>query len=187
MGALYRVRGQGLYREEVLLTDKSLRKGLTNFACKLRHLLVHVRTWLLSWSCGHVATGCDVVLLCRPWWHYIHDGGSLAILCNTLSVVAFVIVFLVSKGVVPRVGSHPRSLIAWLLCGAEGHGPDHRGYGFQPVWMAAVLRSSSWIPSRSGWDRTYVLLVHIWTVGAVPITTVVRCCLVDVAWLRVSI
>jgi hypothetical protein len=37
--------------------------------------------------------GCDVALQCQPWWHCSLDGGPLAILCNVVSVVAFVIVF----------------------------------------------------------------------------------------------
>ena len=69
-----------------------LREVLANLACKLRCLLVHVRSWLSSWPSGCVATGCDVVLLCQSWWHYSLDGGSLAVLCNTVSVMVFIIV-----------------------------------------------------------------------------------------------
>ena len=43
---------------------ESLREGLANLGCKLRHLLVHVRSWLSSWSSSHVAVGFDVVVLC---------------------------------------------------------------------------------------------------------------------------
>jgi hypothetical protein len=57
----------------------------------------------------HVAAGCDVVLLCWPWRHCSLDDGLLAVLCNLVFVVAFVIV---SRGVVPKVGSCPGSLIA---------------------------------------------------------------------------
>ena len=71
---------------------ESLREGLANLACKLRRLPVHVRSWLSSWSSSHVAVGCDVVLLCRLWRHCSLDGGSSAVLCNAVSVMAFVIV-----------------------------------------------------------------------------------------------
>jgi hypothetical protein len=69
----------------------SLREGLANLACKLRCLVKYVWTWLSSWSCAYVAVRCGVVLLCWPWRHYWHDGGSLAVLCNVVFVVAFVI------------------------------------------------------------------------------------------------
>jgi hypothetical protein len=69
----------------------SLREDLANLACKLRHLVVHVYVWLLSLSYGHVPAGCDVVLLCRPWWHRRHGGGSPAVMCDVASVVVFVI------------------------------------------------------------------------------------------------
>ena len=71
---------------------KSLREGQANLACKLQHLLVHVRSWLSSWSSSHTVVGYDVVLLCWPWRHYSLDGGLLAALCNTVSIVAFIIV-----------------------------------------------------------------------------------------------
>jgi hypothetical protein len=69
----------------------SLRESLANLACKLCRLVVHVWMWLSSRSYGHVAAWCDVVLLCRPWWHYRHGGGSLAVLCNVVSAMVFVI------------------------------------------------------------------------------------------------
>jgi hypothetical protein len=34
---------------------------------------------------------------------------------------------LVPRGIVPKVGSYPRSLFGWFLCGAVGHDPDLRG------------------------------------------------------------
>ena len=43
---------------------ESLREVLANLACKLRRLLVLVRSWLSSWSSGHITAGCDVMLLC---------------------------------------------------------------------------------------------------------------------------
>ena len=49
---------------------ESLREVLANLAYKLRRLLMLARVWLSSWSCGHVAAGSDVVLLCWPWQHY---------------------------------------------------------------------------------------------------------------------
>ena len=91
---LYRVRGQDAYKAGGSPDRRveSLREVLANLACKLRHLLVHVRSWLSSWSSGRVATGYGVVLLCRPWRHCSLDGGSSAVLCNAVSVVAFIIV-----------------------------------------------------------------------------------------------
>jgi len=71
---------------------ESLREGLANLACKLCRFLVHVRSWLLSWSSGHIAAGCDMVVLCWPWWYYSLVGGSSTVLCNAMSIVAFVIV-----------------------------------------------------------------------------------------------
>ena len=66
---LYRVWGQGMYKEEGSPDQgvMTLREGLANIACKLRRLVVHIWAWLSSWYCGHVVTWCDVVLLCRPW------------------------------------------------------------------------------------------------------------------------
>ena len=71
---------------------ESLKEGLANLACKLRRLLMLVRSWLSSWSSGHVAAGHGVALLCRPWRHCSLVGGSLAVLYNVVFVVAFVIV-----------------------------------------------------------------------------------------------
>ena len=45
---------------------KSLREGLANLACKLHHLVVHIRAWLSSRSYGHAMAQCDMVLLCQP-------------------------------------------------------------------------------------------------------------------------
>ena len=63
---LYRVQGQGLIQRGGFPDRRvvSLRGVLTNLACKLHHLLVSVRAWQLSWSCGHVAAERDMVLLC---------------------------------------------------------------------------------------------------------------------------
>jgi hypothetical protein len=63
---LYRVQGQGLLQREGSPNRgvESPREVLTNLACKLRRLLVFVGAWLSSWSCGHIAAGADVVLLC---------------------------------------------------------------------------------------------------------------------------
>ena len=52
---------------------------------------------------------------------------------------------LVPRGIVPKVGSCPRSSIAWSLCGAEGHGPDCWGQGTRPVWMAFSSSPLLWI------------------------------------------
>jgi hypothetical protein len=74
---LYRVWGQGTYKGGGSPDQRvvSLREVLANLACKLHHLVVHVRAWLLSRSYGHVVAWCGVVLLCQPWRHYRHDGG----------------------------------------------------------------------------------------------------------------
>ena len=63
---LYRVWGQGLIQRGGSPDQRvvSLREVLTNLACKLRRLLVSVRAWSSSWSCGHVAAERDEVLLC---------------------------------------------------------------------------------------------------------------------------
>ena len=92
--SLYRVRGQGAYKlgGSPNRRVESLREGLANIACKLRYLLVHVRSWLSSWSSGRVAIGCGVALLCQPWWHCSLDDDSSVVLCNMVSIVAFVIV-----------------------------------------------------------------------------------------------
>jgi hypothetical protein len=61
---LYRVRGQDTYKA-IGSPDRrfiSLREGLTNLACKLRHIVEYVRAWLSSRSCGHIAAWCGVVL-----------------------------------------------------------------------------------------------------------------------------
>jgi hypothetical protein len=34
----------------------------------------------------------------------------------------------------------------------------------------------------TGWDRTHVLSVRIWTVGIIPLVTTMRCCLIGVTW-----
>ena len=81
---------------------ESLREGLANLTCKLRCLLVHVRSWPSSWSSSHVAAGCDVVLLCRLWQHFSLDGGPSAVLCNVVSVMAFVIVSLFPGASYPK-------------------------------------------------------------------------------------
>ena len=67
-------------------------EDLANLACKLCGFLVHIRSWLSSWSSGHIAAGCNVALLCRSCWHCSLDGGSSAVLCNVVSIMAFVIV-----------------------------------------------------------------------------------------------
>ena len=69
----------------------SLREVLANLACKLHHLMEYVWAWLLSWSCGHVVAWCDVVLLCQPW-RYMHGGDLLAILCDVVLAMVFVII-----------------------------------------------------------------------------------------------
>ena len=63
---LYRVWGQGLIQRGGSLDRRvvSLREVLANLAGKLCHLLMLVVAWLLSWSCGHVVAGSDMVLLC---------------------------------------------------------------------------------------------------------------------------
>jgi hypothetical protein len=76
----------------------SLREDITNLACKLRHLVVHVRAWLSSLSYGHVMAWCDVVLLCWPWRYYRHDDGLSAVPCNVVSAVIFVITSWFSRG-----------------------------------------------------------------------------------------
>jgi hypothetical protein len=89
---LYRVRGQGTYKGGS--PDRRvvcLREVLANLACRLCRLVEHIWVWLSSWSCGHVAAWCDMVLLCHPWWHYGCDGGSSAILCNVVLAVVFII------------------------------------------------------------------------------------------------
>jgi hypothetical protein len=107
---------------------------LSNLACKLRHLVEHVWAWLLSKSCGHVMAWCDVVLLCRPWWHYRHGGASPSVLCDVVLVVVFII-----ASWFPRA-----SYRSWLLS------PGHRS----PCWfeelrtMILILR----ITAPSGLD-----------------------------------
>ena len=148
---LYTAQDQGLYKA-VGSPDRrvvSLREVLANLACKLRRLVVHVRAWLSSRSCGHIVAWCYMVPLCRPWQHCRHDGGSPAVLCDMISTVVFVIVswFL---------GVSYRSW--WLSPGRRSPGwlVELRatisivGVMAPPVWMASKLRLSSWIPSRSG-------------------------------------
>ena len=91
---LYRVRGQGSYKA-VDSPDRrvvSLREGLANLACKLCRLVEYARTWLSSLSCGHVAAWSGAVLLRRLWWYCRHGGGALAILCDVISAMVFVII-----------------------------------------------------------------------------------------------
>jgi hypothetical protein len=47
---LYRVQGQDIYKAVGSPDQRvmSLRKGLTNLACKLHRLELHVQTWLSS-------------------------------------------------------------------------------------------------------------------------------------------
>ena len=63
---LYRVRGQGSLQRGGSPDRRveSLKEVIANLACKLRRLLMLALAWLSSWSCGHVAAGSDVVLLC---------------------------------------------------------------------------------------------------------------------------
>jgi hypothetical protein len=63
---LYRVQGQGVYKEEGSPDRRvvSLREVLANLAYKLCHLVEYIWMWLSSWSCGHDTTWCDMVLLC---------------------------------------------------------------------------------------------------------------------------
>jgi hypothetical protein len=91
---LYRVWGQGLLQREGSLDREveSPREVLANLACKLRLLLVFAKAWLSSWSCGHVAPGADMVLLCWPWQHCSHSDGSSAVLSNTTPIVVFAVV-----------------------------------------------------------------------------------------------
>jgi hypothetical protein len=90
---LYRVWGQGIFKAEGFSDRKvvSLREDLANLSCKLHRLVVHVWAWLSSWSCGHVAAWCDVVLLRQTWRDCRHGGGSPVVLCGVVSVVVFVI------------------------------------------------------------------------------------------------
>jgi hypothetical protein len=90
---LYRVRGQGIYKDEGSPDRRvmSLREVVANLACKLRRLVVHVWAWLSSRSYDHVVAWCDMVLLCRSWWHCRHGGGSPAILRDVIFAVVFVI------------------------------------------------------------------------------------------------
>ena len=132
-------------------------------ACKLCHLVVHVLVWLSAWSYGHVVAWCGMVLLFHPWWHYRHDGGSPAVLCDVVSVVVFVIISWFPRAPYrswwPPLGhGSPYCLEEW--------GPRSLSLGswFLLAWMASKSRPSSWIPSHYGWDRTYVLLGHIWMV-----------------------
>jgi hypothetical protein len=107
--SLYRVRDQSMYKEEGSPNREvvSLREGLDNLACKLHCLVKYVWTWLSLWSCAHVAVRCGVVLLCRSWRHYRHDGGSPVVLCDVVSVMAFVIASCL-LGHCTRVGSRPQ-------------------------------------------------------------------------------
>jgi hypothetical protein len=98
-------------------------------ACKLHHLVVHAWPWLSSWSCAHVIVRCGVVLLCRSWWHCRHGGGSLAVLCDVVSVVAFVIASCSHRGIIQELVATPRSSIAKLACGVGGHNPELQGLG----------------------------------------------------------
>ena len=91
---LYRVWGQGLIQRGCSPDRRvvSLREVLADLACKLRRLLMLVRMWLSSWSCGHVVAGSDMVLLCWPWLHYSHSDSSSVVLCNMASFMVFVVV-----------------------------------------------------------------------------------------------
>jgi hypothetical protein len=66
----------------------SLREVLANLVYKLRRLVEHVWAWLSSWSYGHIVAWCDVVLLCQPWRHCRHSGGSPAILYDMVFFIA---------------------------------------------------------------------------------------------------
>jgi hypothetical protein len=67
----------------------SLREGkLAILVCKEGCLVLasaHVRVWLLSWSCAHVASWCGVILRCQSWCPCWHGVGSPAILCDVRS------------------------------------------------------------------------------------------------------
>ena len=89
---------------------------------------------------------------------------------------------LVSRGILLDVGSYLGSSFAWSLRGAEGHDPDLWGQGTLSVWMALSWSPLSWIPSHSGWDHTSIQSIRIWTMGIVPVATMVQCRLIGAAW-----
>jgi hypothetical protein len=75
---LYRVRGQGLYREEGSPNRRvvSLREVLANFGLQAMP------------SCG---ARPGVVVIMVLWRHCRHGGGSPAVLCDVVFAVVFVI------------------------------------------------------------------------------------------------
>jgi hypothetical protein len=159
-------------------------RGLSNLACKLRHLVLHVGAWLSSWSCAHVMVRCDAVLLCRLWQHYRHSGGSLAVLRDAVFIMAFVIASWSSRGVVQELVAAPRSSIAWLACEASGHDPELRGHG--SCWFGWPLCQGLCHGSHPTVGR--IVRAPCWAVFGRRVTvltvTTMRCCLVRVAWCR---
>jgi hypothetical protein len=123
---LYRVWGQVLIQRGGSPDRRvvSLREVLANLACKLRRLLVLVWAWLSSRSCGHIMTRCDKALLCRPWRHCRHGGGSLVVVCNAASVMALV-------------------AISWFPGASHG--------SWWPPWVVDLLIASC---SRGPWPRS---------------------------------
>jgi hypothetical protein len=69
-------------------------------------------------SCAHIVVWCGVVLLCWSWWHCRHDGGSPAVPCDVVSIVAFIIASYSPRAAVPELVAAPRSLMAWLVLGS---------------------------------------------------------------------
>jgi hypothetical protein len=146
--SLYRVWGQGAYIGGDSLDRRvvSQRDVLTNLAYKLRRLEVHVRTWLSSWSCGHVAAWC---LLCWSWWHCRHGDdaptsyATWSPLWSSSSSPSFL-------GRRTGVSGHPQ--VDYRLVVRRSGRPRSLPLQswFPPVWRASKSRPSSWIPSHSG-------------------------------------
>jgi hypothetical protein len=156
-------------------------------ACKLRHLLVFVGAWIASWSCGHVTTGADVVLLCWLWQHCSHGDGLSTIPCNVTSVMVFTVVSRFPEASYPQwvasLGRCSSSCLMGLramtpIVGVRvlyqpgrslGRDPCHGSY---PV-VGGIVRVSC----RSIFGR--------WV--SYPLPPLVRCCLVGAAWHRDSV
>jgi hypothetical protein len=159
---------------------------ITNLACKLRRLLVFVGAWLSSWSCGHVATGVDVLLLCWPWQHCSHGDGSSAVLCNAASVMVFAVISRFSGA----------SYSQWVA--ALGRCSPGRLVGLRimtPIIEVRALRQLGRSLGRDLCHGSHPIvggIIHVsyqsvfgrWVLY--PLSPLVRCCLVIAAWHRMA-